>query len=42
MPTQSLNLSVVGVQNLTLVANNGVAGSIDYDHADWAGARLLA
>ena len=36
-----VNVSVVGVTTLTLVASNGVAGSIDYDHADWAGARLL-
>lgn len=41
-PTVSINVSVVGVQTLTLVATNGVAGSIDYDHADWAGARLLS
>src|SRR5207248_1879471 len=38
--TQNINLNVVGVQQLTLIATNGVAGSIDYDHADWAGARL--
>ena len=41
-PTVSINISVAGVQQLTLVATNGVAGSIDYDHADWAGARLLS
>jgi len=41
-PIVSINLNVTGVQTLTLVANNGVAGSIDYDHADWAGARLMA
>ena len=35
----SLNVNVIGVQTLTLVATNGVADSIDYDHADWAGAR---
>ena len=35
-------VNVTGVQTLTLQATNGVAGSIDYDHADWAGARLLA
>ena len=38
----TINVSVIGVGQLTLVANNGVAGSIDYDHADWAGARLLS
>jgi len=37
-----VNIDVAGVQTLTLVATNGVANSIDYDHADWAGARLLA
>ena len=37
-PVFSINVSVAGVQTLTLVATNGVAGSIDYDHADWAGA----
>ena len=41
-PVVSINVSVAGVQTLTLVATNGVAGSIDYDHADWAGARLLS
>jgi hypothetical protein len=39
--TQSLNLSVVGVKQLTLIVTDGGDG-IDYDHADWAGARLLA
>ncbi len=41
---QSANISVgiAGVKTLTLVAANGVAGSIDYDHADWAGAAVLA
>ena len=33
-------VNVTGVQSLTLVATNGVAGSIDFDHADWAGATL--
>ena len=37
-----INVSVVGVKQLTLLATNGVVGSIDYDHADWAGARLIA
>ncbi|MBV8780679.1 MAG: NPCBM/NEW2 domain-containing protein, partial [Phycisphaerae bacterium] len=39
-PPAHINISVAGVQTLTLIANNGVAGSIDYDHADWAGAAL--
>jgi len=37
-----INISVAGVKQLTLVATNGVAGSIDYDHADWAGAELFS
>ena len=37
-----IDLSVVGVQNLSLVATNGIPNDIDYDHADWAGAELLA
>ena len=41
-PVVHINVNVTGVKQLTLVANNGVAGSIDYDHSDWAGARLLA
>ena len=40
--TVSININVTGVKTLTLVATNGIAGSIDYDHADWAGARLLS
>jgi hypothetical protein len=40
--TVTINVAVAGVQTLTLSAINGVAGSIDYDHADWAGARLLS
>ena len=40
-PVAHINVNVAGVTTLTLVASNGVAGSIDYDHADWAGARLL-
>jgi hypothetical protein len=35
-----INVSIAGIKQLTLVANNGVAGSIDYDHADWAGAMV--
>jgi hypothetical protein len=38
----SINANVTGVQTLTLVATNGVPNNIDYDHADWAGARLAA
>ena len=38
----NIDVSVAGVQNLTLVATNGIANNIDYDHADWAGAELLA
>jgi hypothetical protein len=37
-----VNADVTGVQTLTLVATNGIPNSIDYDHADWADARLLA
>ncbi|MGN6726332.1 MAG: NPCBM/NEW2 domain-containing protein [Tepidisphaeraceae bacterium] len=37
-----INVSVAGVKQLTLLATNGVAGSIDYDHADWAGAKLVS
>ena len=41
-PAVHVAVSVVGVNQLTLVATNGVTGSIDFDHADWAGAQLLA
>jgi fibronectin type 3 domain-containing protein len=41
-PAVSINVSVAGVQTLTLVANNGVPNTIDYDQGDWAGARLLS
>ena len=41
-PVAHLSVSVAGVQTLTLVANPGVSGTIDYDHADWAGTRLVA
>ena len=40
-PIAHINVNVTGVQQLTLIATNGVSGSIDYDHADWAGAQLL-
>ena len=36
-----INVSVAGIQNLQLVATNGIADDIDFDHADWAGAELL-
>ena len=39
-PVAHVDVSVAGVQVLALVATNGVSGSIDYDHADWAGAEL--
>ena len=35
-----LSVNVAGVQQLTLVATTGPTGSIDYAHADWAGATL--
>ena len=38
--TQSLNLNVQGVRQLKLVVNDAGDGN-DYDHADWAGARLI-
>jgi hypothetical protein len=41
-PIVSVNVNVTGVQTLTLVATNGVPNDIDYDHADWAGARLTS
>ena len=41
-PVVHINISMTGVQQLTLLATNGVSGSIDYDHADWAGAELLS
>ena len=40
-PTRSVILNVAGVYQLSLVVNDGGDG-IDYDHADWAGARLTA
>jgi hypothetical protein len=41
-PVISLDLPMTGVQQLTLIATNGIPNNIDYDHADWAGARLVA
>jgi hypothetical protein len=40
--TANVAVSVAGVKTLTLVATNGIANDIDYDHADWAGAELLS
>ena len=40
-PVVHVSLNVAGVKTLTLLATNGIAGDIDYDHSDWAGARLL-
>ena len=40
-PSAHIAISVAGVNQLSLVANNGVPNSIDYDHADWAGAQLF-
>ncbi|HET6251784.1 MAG TPA: NPCBM/NEW2 domain-containing protein [Tepidisphaeraceae bacterium] len=40
-PVVHISVSIAGVKQLTLQANPGVAGSIDFDHADWAGAELL-
>lgn len=41
-PVINVNLPMTGVQQLTLVATNGIPNSIDFDHADWAGAILTA
>jgi hypothetical protein len=38
--TKSLTLNVAGTQQLTLVVTDGGNG-IDFDHSDWANARLL-
>ena len=38
--TQTINVSVAGRNELKLVVNNG-GDNINYDHADWAGARVL-
>jgi nitrous oxidase accessory protein NosD len=38
----NVNINVTGVQSLELVATNGIANDIDFDHADWAGAELLS
>jgi regulation of enolase protein 1 (concanavalin A-like superfamily) len=39
-PTQSINVSVAGVQQLKLIVTDGGDGT-SFDHADWAGARLV-
>src|SRR5439155_761478 len=40
-PTPHLNLNVTGVQQLTLMVGDAGDGN-NYDHSDWAGARLLS
>jgi NPCBM/NEW2 domain-containing protein len=37
-----VDIDVTGVQQLTLVATNGVADNVYFDHADWADAKLIA
>jgi hypothetical protein len=39
--TKSINVSVAGVLQLRLRVDNG-GNNIDYDHADWAGARVIS
>ncbi len=39
--TKSINVSVAGVQQLTLICTDAGDGP-DYDHGDWAGARLTS
>lgn len=39
--TQSFNLNMAGVQQLTLICGDAGDGP-DYDHGDWAGARLIS
>jgi hypothetical protein len=38
---KSIDIDVTGVQQLTLVVTGAIPGTIDYDHADWADARLV-
>jgi GH18 family chitinase len=38
-PTQSINVSVAGRRQIVLMANDG-GDDINFDHADWANARL--
>lgn len=37
--TQTIDISVAGASELRLVVTNG-GDNIDYDHADWALARI--
>jgi hypothetical protein len=39
--TKSINVSVAGVQQLTLICSDAGDGP-DYDHGDWANARLTS
>jgi hypothetical protein len=39
-PTKSLSLNITGIDLLTLIVTDGGDG-IDFDHADWAGARVM-
>ena len=41
-PVDHINVSVAGVQQLQLLALNGIAANWNWDHADWAGARLIS
>jgi hypothetical protein len=41
-PVVHVNVSVAGVQQLQLLAINGIAANWNWDHADWAGARLTS
>jgi fibronectin type 3 domain-containing protein len=41
-PVVHVNISVAGVQQLQLLAINGIATNWNWDHADWAGARLTS
>lgn len=38
--TKHVSVNVAGRQQLQLVVTNGGGSGIDYDHADWAGAKL--
>jgi len=40
MPAQSVDVSVAGKQNMVLIVDNA-DGSINYDHANWADAKLI-
>ena len=37
-----VDIDITAVQQLTLVATNGVADNVYFDHADWADAKLIA